>query len=247
MMDFIEAGIIKRTKNNTVRMVSYEMKFLNESHIEEILQLQDIVAHSLNDKELFVSDSRDFIMEQVLKPGRGKAIGIFVKNQLIAYRTVAFPGKTEWNLGRDLGIAEEELDKVAHLEATAVHPEYRGNRLQAKMLKHTIILVEALGFHYILSTVSPYNYPSLKSVIGSELSIYSLNLREGIYGGKLRYLLFRDLKDMKKKRQPKSIVKVKNKNISLQMKLLEAGYIGDTIERHGNSMEEFIIGFKKIN
>lgn len=246
MKDFIESGILKRTRNNTIKMVNYDMKFLNESHLDEILQLQDVVFYSLQNKELFVSDSRDFILNQVLKPGRGKAIGIFVADKLIAYRTIAYPGISDWNLGRELDIDESNLDKVVHLEATAVHPDYRGNRLQAKMLKHTINYVEGLGYHYIMSTVSPYNYPSLKSVIGSQLSIHSINLRDGIYGGKLRYLLLRDLKAIKK-RLPKSIVKVKNKNISLQMKLLEAGYIGDSIERAGTNFEDFIIGYKKIN
>lgn len=246
MKEFIENGTLKRTRGNIIKIVNYEMKYLNESHIEEILRLQDKVAHSLKNKELFVSDSRDFILNNVLKTGSGIAIGIFVDKKLIAYRTAAFPGKSDWNLGRELGIEEAELDKVVHLEATAVHPDYRGNRLQARMLTHTISYIEKLGYSYILSTVSPFNYPSLKNVISSELSIYALNLRGGIYESKLRYLLLRNLKDIKVN-PPKSVVKVKNKNISLQMKLLEAGYVGATIERAGNSFEDFVIGYKKIN
>lgn len=221
MKEFIEGGILKRSVNNTVKMVNYEMKFLNESHLEEILQLQAIVSDALDNQDLFVTDSREFILEQVLKPGRGKAIGIYVNNSLVAYRTVSFPGNSDWNLGRELEIAEEELNKVVHLEATAVNPEYRGNRLQERMLKHTIDYVEKQNYYHILSTVSPYNYPSLKSVISYQLSIKALSLRDGVYGGKLRYLLSRNLRDIKNRAIEASIM-VKNKDIALQLKLLEA-------------------------
>ncbi len=246
MKEFIESGILKRSINNTVRMVNYEMKFLNESHLEEILQLQKMVSDALDNQELFVTDAREFILEQVLRPGRGKAIGIFVNNSLVAYRTVSFPGNSDWNLGRELGIAEEELDKVVHLEATAVHPEYRGNRLQVRMLKHTIDYVQQQGFFHILSTVSPYNYPSLKSVISYQLAIKALSLREGVYGGKLRYLLSRDLRDIKIMAAVASVM-VKNKDIVQQIKLLEAGYVGDYVEKADDGSGEFMIGYRKIS
>ncbi len=246
MKEFIEGGILKRSINNTVKMVNYEMKFLNESHLEEILQLQTIVADSLDNQELFVMDSREFILEQVLRPGSGKAIGIYVNKGLVAYRTVSFPGNSDWNLGRELGIAEEELDRVVHLEATAVHPEYRGNRLQERMLKHTIDYVEKQSFYYILSTVSPYNYPSLKSVISYQLSIQALSLRDGVYGGKLRYLLSRNLRDIKRRVSEASVM-VKNKDIDQQIKLLEKGYIGDYVEKTEGEPGGFLIGYRMIN
>ncbi|MBF0316395.1 MAG: hypothetical protein HQK52_23460 [Oligoflexia bacterium] len=53
--------------------------------------------------------------ERTLGSG-GISIGVFEQEQLIAYACVLFPGLVEDNLGIDLGLPNEELSKVAHLE-----------------------------------------------------------------------------------------------------------------------------------
>ena len=246
MDKFIEYGELKRMSGNGLEeVIGYEMYFLDQSNINEIIRLQDMVSDYTQNKELFVSDPRDFILNEVLQLDKGRAIGVFVENQLIAYRTITFPGKGEWNLGKELDLSEESLEKVVNLEATVVHPDYRGNRLQAKMLAITIQHVEELGYDYLFSTVSPFNYPSLKSVMDAGLKIYSLDKRGGVYGGKWRFLLRRNLRELDHQ-QFESIVKVENTDLTIQMELLKKDYVGHIIKKIENDSSKFIIHYGLI-
>jgi len=236
----IDKGTLRTSKEE---LVNFEMKFLDESYIDEILSLQKIVHDRIENKDLFVPDSRDFILNQVLDAENGRAIGVFVDNKLIAFRTTNFPKDSETNMGRELNIPEDELNYVVHLEATVVHPNYRGNRLQERMLKHTIELIKSLGFKYLLSTVSPLNYPSLKSVINSGLRICSLDYREGVYEGKWRFLLGLFL-DKEIKTDFEDIVKVDNDDFNIQINLLKESYIGYKLEKK-DSPPNFYIYYGK--
>lgn len=145
-------------------------------------------------------------------------------------------------MGRELELPEDELDHVVHLEATVVHPEYRGNKLQAKMMKHTFDMVFKLGYYHILCTVSPFNYPSLKNVMDAGLVIKALGQREGPYEGKWRFLLHRDLRFIGTKRYRRSI-EVENEKLDKQIEILNRGYQGFLLSRNRYMDDEFMIHY----
>lgn len=239
MKKLIESGVIKRT---VVTKEKYQMYILDETNISEMIKLQNEVARSLIDRRIFAKDSSDFILNEVLRSNLGIAIGVFADNILIAFRTISFPGNTELNLGRELNIPDDELPHVAHLEATVVHPQYRGNRLQAKMMKHTLDIIDELGHFHILCTVSPFNYPSLKNVMDSGLTIKALGQREGPYEGRWRYLLHRDTRYMGIQQYDNSI-EVENRNLQEQQVLLHQGFVGFLLSRENYVKDEFIIHY----
>jgi len=73
-----------------------------------------------------------------------------------------------------------------------VHPLYRGNRLAKKMNKQAIRLIkEKNQFDHLLATVSPYNYWNVDILLNSGFIIQKLKDK---YGGKLRYIVYQDLK-----------------------------------------------------
>lgn len=238
MRRLIEDGLLKRT---IIKYEEYEMRFLDKSNIDQMIELQDEVVKNLNDAETFVKDSRDFISD-ILNDEMGRAIGVFADNRLIAFRTISFPGSSEANMGRELNIPEEELDRVVHLEATMVHPEYRGNRLQAKMMKHTFRIIDALGYFYVCTTVSPFNYPSLKNVMDAGLTIRTLSQRGGQYENKWRFLLFVDTRYSAAKKF-RDHIEVKNGRLARQQELLNQGYIGFALTRLNYPSDEFIIHY----
>ncbi|SHJ13675.1 GNAT family N-acetyltransferase [Lutispora thermophila] len=239
MKETIDRGTLKRT---IVLDEEYEMHFLDESNIDEIVDLQNEVASCLKNPETFAMDSREFILNEVLHKDKGRAIGVFAHNRLIAFRTVSFPGMSQSNMGRELGLSEGELEHVVHLEATVVHPEYRGNKLQAKMMKHTFNIVYRMGYYHVLCTVSPFNYPSLKNVIDGGLVIKALGQREGPYNGKWRFLLHRDLRYTATKEYRCSI-EVENEKLHKQKEILNKGYEGFLISRSRYMNDEFMIHY----
>lgn len=233
----IEQGILNKTQGTTVRRVPYEVILLDKRYLPAVLALQDYVSNSLEDDQTFVTDSKEFMEEEILAPGKGKMLGVLCEQELIAYRNISFPCKgSTFNLGIELEIDPQELDKVAVLEATVVHPNYRGNALQARLLNHTLRLIEELGYYHVLSTISPYNYPSLKSVMSGQLVIRDLKNRDGVYRGRLRFLLARDLRKSLKT-SFSNVVIVPNGEIERQMELLKEGYIGYELRKQEGFFE----------
>ena len=70
-------------------------------------------------------------LREILRHERS-VIGVTTEEGLIAFSMIRIPGLAHDNLGRDINLPEEELCKVAHLQAAAVHPAYRGNGSAAK-------------------------------------------------------------------------------------------------------------------
>ncbi len=220
MGNIIKKGLLNKRVQGGFENKKYHMKLIGEDHLSQILELQDIVIRNIKLPEIFQSDSKEFFKEE-LKKG-GKIIGVFSEGELIAYRFITMPKGNAMNLGVDLGLPKKELDKVGHLETTIVHPDYRGNGLQRKTLFVALDIFDHLGYYHICSTISPKNYHSLKNVMAGGLVIKKLKDK---YGGKLRYILHRNLKE-DLLTQYKNNVDIDNVELVRRERLLEKGFVG---------------------
>jgi hypothetical protein len=243
----IEKGKIKKQfskeKNKDYKIISYYMQFLGIKDLEQILNVQSIVEQKLNNPELFQTDTKDFIVN-MLDNKNGRIIGVFAEDSLIAYHTMLFPYQDTHNLGIDLNLKKSELDKVAHLESSAVLMDFRGNSLHSKMQSHLIHYAKKLGFKHLGVTIAPNNYPSIKASLN--LRLYILRLKEK-YGGKLRYIFYQNL-DSPLKIDEYTQIEVKNTDIDKQKTLLnDEGFCGFSTKRVENTTyEEFILSYAKI-
>lgn len=236
-MNCLEKDILYRIQDNIRIPSEYEINFVGENYLDQIMELQEYVTNTLPDVQTFVGDPREFILSDVMSEGKGIAMGVISDNKLVAFRTISFPSPdSENNLGRELGLPECELDKVAIFEATVVHPDYRGNRLQRKMINHGIKLIEELGFRYICATISPFNYPSLSTVMSFGFLIRDLQSRGGVYEGRLRFLLGKDLKESSNG-NPTEIISVVNSDIQTQENLLKDGFVGFALHKKPNGFD----------
>ncbi len=146
---------------------------------DEIYQVMQEVYERLDDKTLFVTSDPDYIQAHLEAEGfmvvvcdpQGKMVGNFM---------VRYPMDAEDNLGRDLGLPEEELYKVAHMESAVVLPEYRGHHLQIQMLQYAEHMIDQEKFQYLMATVSPENPASYRSL---EANGYRLMMTKEKYGG----------------------------------------------------------------
>jgi ribosomal protein S18 acetylase RimI-like enzyme len=189
MSSLIKSGIIKRNKNQpSQKDMRYEMRFMDESHLTDIMRLQDTIIHNLGDKEIFRTHSQDYFKDHFQKDN--STVGAFTKDGLIAYSILYFPGEKEDNFGTDINLPQDELDKVFHLATVAVHPAYRGNSLQSMMQSIHIEVAQKMGYEHACCMVSPKNRPSLQNIFSYGLIIKALKIK---FGWRLRYIMHRDL------------------------------------------------------
>ena len=103
---------------------------------------------------------------------------------------VAIPGMDEDNLGYDIGLKGEELLQVAHMDIAAVATEFRGNRLQQRMVEVAEERLASLGYTKLMCTIHPENTFSSSTM---ERRGYRLVKQAYKYGGLLRNIYLKQL------------------------------------------------------
>lgn len=211
-----------------------EMKFLDMGYLPELMSLEAIIAESLPSREIFLLHDQDFFRMSVCKPN--SAIGVFSGEDLIAYSILRIPccfsQPMPDNLGVEIYLPPEDLIKVAHIQAIAVHPDHRGNSLQRKLARAHLALAEDLGYHHILCTVSPKNPKSLSNMLSCGFRIEALRPK---FLGWFRFILHKDLKKFHLSSARDADGRVEQIAISIsdlegQLILLESGFKGFKIE-----------------
>ncbi len=96
----------------------------------------------------------------------------------------------EENLGVDIGLPEEELGRVMHVEIAAVLSEHTGHHLQRDMVALLEDELKQAGYRYLMCTISPDNPASLKSV---QANGYRIVKTAEKYGGLTRHILLKEL------------------------------------------------------
>ncbi len=146
---------------------------------QEIHNLMKAVYEKLDDKGLFVCDDLEFVQRHICDEGF-TVIALNEANKIIGCFIFRYPDFNKDNLGYDLNLDKNDLQKVVHLESAVVSPEYRGNDLQFKMMKYGENLIDKNKYKYFLATVSPDNPASYKSL---EKNGYKLVLTKEKYNG----------------------------------------------------------------
>lgn len=194
---------------------------LSLEQLPQVLRLQQAVMISLADPQLFVGLTELELMT-LLGPD-GLVIGASADRGLIGFCGAWFPGLHSDNLGYSLGLAPEELTAVMHLEGICLHPDFRGNGLWQPMTRLLLELGPASRpVHWICATVSPGNYPSLRTLFAFRLAIRGLAVKYGHY---LRYICCRCL-IQDEAVDPAGLTAVDHLDLARQRQYLDQGYIG---------------------
>lgn len=231
MSSLIEKGWIKRNKGSpSEEHVGYEMRFVDGTALKDVVNLQQTVAMNLPDPEIFrphpVEDFGAFFRME------GSVIGVFTEEGLIAYSIIHLPGEGEENLGKDIAIPAEEQKSLAHLQATVVHPIYRGNSLQRRMAGAHLKVIKDLGSEHVCCTISPKNPASLRSILSCGFVVKGLKIK---FGWMLRYIMYKNIL------RPLAIgpeeVWMRSSEIQRQMDLLKGGFLGFKMARLSEGYE----------
>jgi hypothetical protein len=186
--DWVEHGEAK--VRGLVDPQPYEMRFLREDELEATYQLHRLVVSGVQHPHMFRPDTMSFMAQHIER--RGRTVGTFCNGRLAGYAAISFPDDDPDNLGRDLPLPKAEIAHVANYDGSAVHPDFRGNRLQIRMtdIRHRYAL--AHDRYHILGTVSPFNPVSLSNFLGFGCRVKNFKIK---YTGMQRFIIHRDLRD----------------------------------------------------
>ena len=115
----------------------------------------------------------------------GICIGAWQQGRLGAYLILRLCGQSDENYAAFLGVPQAQWQHWANADSAVVHPDWRGNGLQRKLLEAALPLLRP-GIVGIGATVSPENQYSLNNALASGFTIAA---RREMYGGYDRYLL----------------------------------------------------------
>lgn len=239
-------GNLIKNKHTNMELEEYKMKLLGKDRLREVIDLQQHVYDNLPNKDVLYMDSYEDMLSDMEEGAR--VIGVLnSKDRIIAYRYIGFPGKDERNMGYDIGLQPEQLDKVVHLETTVVDSKYRGNDLQNLTLVAAKKMVTQEGYQHFICTVSPHNFFSLYNIMKNGLKIKALKRKYGSTengdDGLWRFILHSDME--KQILNPVDLVISKWANLEMQRDLIERGYIG--YELHRDSQQLNYIKFEEAN
>jgi ribosomal protein S18 acetylase RimI-like enzyme len=142
-------------------------------------------------KDWFVADDSKNI-HYLLREENGIGYKAIVKDSgiLAGIFLATFPGKQEENLGWDIGLPEEELEQVAHMESIAILSEYRGHGLQYSLMQTAEEELRQRGYRYLMCTIHPDNVYSKNNAIRQG---YEVVMTKEKYGGFIRDILLKKI------------------------------------------------------
>jgi ribosomal protein S18 acetylase RimI-like enzyme len=171
--------------------MEFRIQRAEEKDASAVAEVIKTVWEGMDRKEWFAADDENAV--RTLLAGK-KGLGYLAIEEesgaLAGIFTVAFPGKKEKNLGYDIGMAEELLETVAHMDTAAILPEYRGFGLQYRLMQAAEAELKGMGYRYLMCTVHPDNRYSRENIIRQG---YRAAARKEKYGGFLRDIFIKEL------------------------------------------------------
>lgn len=226
MKDFGEHRLClnRRRKSELVSKVPCVLRRLTMDDKDEALALHRALAANAN-PEIFVPGTDEEFLS--ILEGSGVVLGVRDEKRIICMRTVLFETHDDEVLREDMKLLPDQMQRMAFVEYCIVHRDYRGNNLQFL----TYCFMEDLlwdDFDYFYTTVSPRNIFSLRNVM--DCGFYAFGLKER-YGGHMRYLLRKDLKQNLSIRMKRHVGALLH-DYPTQQRIIDEGLVGCRLVRN---------------
>lgn len=165
-----------------------EIRRGTKSDTENFIRLLQEVKEAMEHKEWFYLDPPEVVRE-MMENGTMQLWVAVDGDSLAAAFDILLPGLGSHNYGYDLGFTEEQLWRVINMDSAAVHPDYRGQGLQRRLMQTAEAELTGAGERILLCTVHPENRFSLQNVLSQG---YTIQKQLAKYGS-VRYLLRKDI------------------------------------------------------
>ncbi|BFT75109.1 hypothetical protein PAENIP36_65510 [Paenibacillus sp. P36] len=159
-----------------------DIQRLGEQDVPQVQALLMDVVSRLPSSAYYSTDRLEALYEYVEQ--KGEMYGAFQGDTLVAYTVIAFPGLSAGNLGREFGVPEAELPRVASLEGSIVHESVRGQGLQRRFHAWREQRAREKDMLYLYATVHPDNVISRQNLESAGLT---LQFSRPMYGGLPRH------------------------------------------------------------
>jgi hypothetical protein len=218
MMADICAGTLSTRAGHACLSIPFAGRRLETADLGDVIALHHIVRQTVG-RDLLCFETDAFFADHVDRKGR--ILGLFAEDRLIAYGVLGLPGPQDPNFGSDLGLSADAQENVAHLDGASIAPEWQGNALHRRLIAWRLDEARATGRTIALSTAAPGNLPSLNNLLPEGLTIRAIRSK---FGG-TRYILRRDL-DRARPDVPSGGSWIATDDLPAQEKALEDGQIG---------------------
>ena len=148
----------------------------------------DVIQENMSQKDWFYLDPPNTVRE-MMADGTMELWLAMDGDRLAAAFDILHPGLAPFNYGYDLGLTQEELLQVIHMDTAAVHWDYRGLGLQRRMVQAAEKELSGQGSRILLCTVHPDNRYSLKNM---QQQGYEIQKRVKKYGSE-RFILRKNI------------------------------------------------------
>ena len=158
------------------------LRLAEASEAEAIHALMVEVYDGLSFKDIYSCDDLENVRRYLNNGGFG-VVGVNKDGRIVSSLICQFPGTNPDNLGLDTGLSKEELLRVAHFESAVVHPAYRGQGLEGRMIVFAEEHIDRNRYDIFFGTVSPDNPASCHT---AEKNGFECLLTKEKYGGLIR-------------------------------------------------------------
>ena len=170
----------RNRKGEPIRIL---LRTCNMEDLKTVMELQDRVLESMEDRTLFVRTSEEEIAESLC---RDFCPGAFYENRMILCSVMIRNRVSERNLGFYLGYDDERQRKTVTFDTVFVDPDFRGYSLQNLAFRVQEKAAVEFGAEEALLTIAPENVYSLRN---AEACGFEAVKRMEMYGGYDRFIL----------------------------------------------------------
>lgn len=175
-----------------MKIATEELQYrkLEEEHIPHLLAFQeDVFNEDENAKETLRRNTYE-----TLKPCFNKeslVLGVYYHEEMVAFGILYFAGEDHENLAYSLDEIPENIKEYGNVKLIIVKKNYRGNGIQRLLIERFVDYARKHGYAGLLSTASPLNIPSCKSLERCDFKLAKVVKK---YGGLTRNLYFLKLR-----------------------------------------------------
>lgn len=134
------------------------------SDVERFIEFLAEIRAGMSNQEWLYLDPPELVRERMADGTMGLWLAVD-GDRLAAVFDILYPGLDSCNYGYDLNFSENELLRVVHMDTSAVHPDYRGQGLQSRMVHTVERELAGSGKRILLCTVHPENRFSLNNML----------------------------------------------------------------------------------
>lgn len=155
---------------------------------EAFIRLLAEVRQGMTNKEWFYLDPPEDVREMMESGVMTLWVAMDGEKLAGAFDSLT-PGLEAYNYGYQLGFSQEDLQKVINMDTAAVHPDYRGQHLQRRLLQAAEAELSGSGEKHLLCTIHPDNIYSLQNALAQG---YTIQKTLPMYGS-VRHILRKDI------------------------------------------------------